>query len=81
MTVAARVMADRKIFGTSVIPNYHTSPVLQLAERDLDPVASFVATRVVPHGRLPLFPAGDAGGYPFFSPLLVAVRWALIYSA
>ena len=37
----------------------------QSAEHDLDPVAPFVATLVAFHRFLALFPARDAGAYPF----------------
>ncbi len=49
----------------SVVSGCHAPPVLEPAAHDFDPVAPFVAELVVLHRIVALFPAWDAGAYPF----------------
>jgi hypothetical protein len=47
-----------------VVSRCDASPVLQPAEHDLDPVASFIAALVVLDGLVARLPSADAGLYP-----------------
>ena len=60
-----------------VIAGFHTSPILEPAEHNLDPITPFVAAFVIFDGGLAFLPTRDSGSYPFvvqgfFEPIGVA---------